>query len=300
MDSIAPRDKQRVLVKKKLLNLFWRVIGPLPDQMYLFVKYATIYGRFPDFRSPQRFSELQQMRKIGDNDPIYPKVVDKDGAKDFIREKAGAQYVIPTYWVGTDFGGIDWNTIELPAVVKPTHASGVGCMLNTRSDVEELMRLRPEREWLSLDQTKFNRELVYKGVKPQIIIEKMLQNGGEPLNDIRFFTFRGDVAHIEMRVPHNGQMYEAAYSADWERLSLSMEFYPELPHELEQPQGLDEMLSVVRKLGRDLPFARIDLYNTIEGVFVGEITLYPAGGFETFEPDEYDFVLGDRLKKAMA
>lgn len=62
--------------------------------------------------------------------------VDKADAKALIAEKVGGQYVIPTLWVGTDLASVDWSAIALPAVVKPTHASGVGRFLYGEADVD--------------------------------------------------------------------------------------------------------------------------------------------------------------------
>ncbi|MDN3721703.1 ATP-grasp fold amidoligase family protein [Roseibium salinum] len=57
----------------------------------------------------------------------------------------GPKHVIPTYWVGTDLTTVDWATVPLPAVVKPTHASGAGYFLNSQEDIEVLMKRRPEK-----------------------------------------------------------------------------------------------------------------------------------------------------------
>ncbi|MFC6654985.1 ATP-grasp fold amidoligase family protein [Roseibium salinum] len=197
--------------------------------------------------------------------------------KDFIGERVGPKHVIPTYWVGTDLTTVDWATVPLPAVVKPTHASGAGYFLNSQEDIEVLMKRRPEKEWLALDHYKFNREWAYKDVPRQIIIEKMLGCPGERLTDYRFYCFDGEPAHIEIRTPKSDRMFEAVYAPDWQLLDIHMDFYPLLREPLPRPARLDKMLEIVRKIGSGIRFARIDLYDTQEGPFVGEITLYPSG-----------------------
>ncbi|MEL7524733.1 MAG: ATP-grasp fold amidoligase family protein, partial [Pseudomonadota bacterium] len=208
-----------------------------------------------------------------------------------INERVGQPFVIPTYWVGTDLATVDWETVPLPAVVKPTHASGAGFFLREQSDIADLMRQRPEASWLSADHSRINREWAYANVAPRIIIEKCIGYPGEPLSDYRFYSFNGNVVHIEVRTPRPDGMYECVYSPDWERLPVHMNYYPLLEETLQKPVKFDNMLEIARSLSRDLGFARIDLYNTSEGIFVGEITLYPSGGFETFVPDSYDFKL---------
>lgn len=46
-------------------------------------------------------------------------------------------------------------------------------------------------------------------------------------------------------------------------------------------------------LSKDLPFSRIDFYEVAGEMYFGEITFYPASGFGTFEPEEWDIILGD-------
>ena len=45
-----------------------------------------------------------------------------------------------------------------------------------------------------------------------------------------------------------------------------------------------------------MPFARIDFYEINEKVYFGEITFYPASGFEGFKPEEWDLKLGEWIK----
>ncbi len=293
MDSVAQTNKHGKTLKVRLRNLFWRLISPLPDKPYLYLKYATIYGRFPDFKQPKRFSELQQVRKLNDRTSNYNVLVDKSDAKTYIEERAGTKYIIPTYWVGTDLSEIDWDTIPLPAVVKPTHASGEGFFLRSAEDVERLMMARPEPEWLALNHFHFNREWAYKDVEPRIVVEQMLGQPEEVLTDYRFYCFNGDIVHIEVRTPIDGQMHEAIFTPDWSMTPIHMDYYPTFTDPMPRPDNFDEMLDVARKISAGIPFARVDLYNPEEGLFVGEITLYPSGGFETFVPDSYDLELAD-------
>ena len=56
------------------------------------------------------------------------------------------------------------------------------------------------------------------------------------------------------------------------------------------------MVEIARKLSRDLPFARIDLYNIDGQILCGEITLFPGAGFSVFIDDKWDEQLGSWLE----
>ena len=45
-----------------------------------------------------------------------------------------------------------------------------------------------------------------------------------------------------------------------------------------RPARLEEMIEMAQRLGEGIDFARIDLYDTTQGVVLGEITMYPYGG----------------------
>lgn len=297
MEPIAPIEQAEPTAIRLARHLLWRLISPLPDRQYIAIKYAFILGRFPNLKTPKRFTEKLQLRKIADRDPLYNVLVDKADAKAYIAKRAGDQYVIPTYWAGTNLENVAWDTIALPAVVKPTHANAHGYFLRSKADIDQLMAERPETGWLSVRHDRFNREWAYRDLKPRIVIEKMLEDDGKPLIDYRIFAFNGHVVHIKMRYPLGGENYEYTYSPEWQRLDVSTGDYAYRPEEAPKPARLAEMLEVARKLSKGVPFMRVDLYACENWVYVGEMTLYPSGGFEKYEPDDYDFYLGSEWER---
>lgn len=280
-------------LRERMRNLLWRFMSPLPDGPYCALKYRTIRGRFPNLTSPQTFTEKVQARKLYDHNPLFPRLVDKADAKALIAEKVGSQYVIPTLWVGTDLASVDWSAIALPAVVKPTHASGVGRFLYGEADVDRLLSSNPSAEWLAIDHSSYNREWAYSQLEPRILIESMLLVDGRVPWDYRLFTFNGKVSHIEIDIRENGRGYSCNYTPDWQKLPFYDRDYLGLyPGEAVRPPRLDEMIHVAETVARDIDFVRVDLYASAEWVRVGELTFYPGGGFEAFEPDEYDLSIG--------
>lgn len=286
-------------LREKFHHLIWRIINPLPDRPYLRIKYRVIKGLWPDLDHPETFSEKVQYRKLNDRNPLYRTLVDKAAAKTYVDEKLGAPYAVPAYWIGTDPTTIDWSTVKLPVVVKPTHASAQGRFLYNRADIDALIAENPFPAWLKLDHARYNREWAYSQVKPQVVIEKMLNvDGGVPW-DYRFFTFAGRVFCVQVDIRKAGKGYSCIYSRDWKRMPFTDAGYlPDYPGELPRPPRLTEMLSVAERLGEGLDFVRVDLYASTDWVHVGELTLYPGGGFENYQPARYDRVLGDQWKLA--
>ena len=59
-----------------------------------------------------------------------------------------------------------------------------------------------------------------------------------------------------------------------------------------RPSCFDEMISLSEKLSDGINNVRVDLYEIEGRVYFSEMTFYPNGGMEPFEPYEYDVELG--------
>ena len=64
---------------------------------------------------------------------------------------------------------------------------------------------------------------------------------------------------------------------------------------LPKPKGMDEMFEIAAKLSKDLPYARVDLYNVEGRILFGEITLFPASGFDYNRLPEADLYFGGKI-----
>jgi hypothetical protein len=278
-------------------SAIFRMIAPLPDPIFCALKYFALLGRFPNLRNPRTFTDKVQARKLYDRNPLFPTMVDKADVKALIAQRVGPRYVIPTQWVGKALSDVDWSAITLPAVVKPTHASGVGRLLRTPDDVAALMAEDPSEAWLAIRHAAHNREWAYSEIEPRILIEPMLQANGSIPADYRFFTFDGKVSHIEVDFNVEHHFSYCNYTPDWEKLPFRDPGYDGFHEgEVDPPLRLAEMIRVAESLGHGLDFVRVDIYACDEWIRVGELTLYPGGGFEGFDPPEYDLLIGKRWR----
>lgn len=281
-------------------RIAWRLIAPFPDPIYVRLKYFLIKGQWPNLSDPVMFGEKVQARKLWDRNPIYVTLVDKNAVKPWIVERVGEEHVLPVYWAGKSLKEVDWSTIPLPVVVKPNHASGLGRFVYTVEDIEELLADDPSAEWLAVDHSRYNREWAYSQVEPKMMIEQMLVvDGGIPW-DFRMYVFDGKVSHITVDIRSGEGATSCTYAPDWSKLPFyDPEYFPHHAGDVPRPKQFDTMLDIASRLGKDLDFARIDLFVSDDSVHVGEITLYPGGGFELFEPPEWERIIGERWRQRL-
>ncbi|MDD6518596.1 MAG: ATP-grasp fold amidoligase family protein [Oribacterium sp.] len=142
--------------------------------------------------------------------------------------------------------------------------------------------------------------LIYKDVlcvlnTRAINLEKDISNSSHGLADYKIHSFNGVPKVILVcrdRFSDLG-LTEDFFDQNWTHLDVQREMHPNSDTEIEKPRELDKMLELAEKLSKDIPFLRSDFY-TIDGkVYFGELTFYPASGFEGFQPASFDRKLGD-------
>lgn len=70
---------------------------------------------------------------------------------------------------------------------------------------------------------------------------------------------------------------------------------PDIKHIEIMPKNLLQMIKIAEELSVGYDFLRVDLYNVSGKIYFGELTFYPAGGFGTYIPDEWNMKLGEML-----
>ena len=64
---------------------------------------------------------------------------------------------------------------------------------------------------------------------------------------------------------------------------------------IEKPSNYNKMLEVASKLCEDFPAVRVDLYNINGNIYFGELTFFPWSGYVQYNPDSFDFEMGDKF-----
>jgi hypothetical protein len=101
-----------------------RIGQSLSDEKYLRLIYWIKFGKRLNLENPTTFNEKLQWLKLHDHNPMYPKMVDKITAKDYVASIIGDEYIIPTLKV---YGSVeDIKLDELPDrfVLKTNHSGG--------------------------------------------------------------------------------------------------------------------------------------------------------------------------------
>lgn len=277
-------------------RLFAKVLSIIPDKPYLSLMYGLRMKKRINWRSLQTFNEKLQWLKLYDHRPEYIGMVDKYEVKRYVAERIGKKYIIPTLGVWDRFDDIDFMSLPNQFVLKCTHDSGgiVICRDKNQFNYDEARK--KINKSLQNNYFFYGREWPYKYVKPRIIAEEYVEDpeNGE-LRDYKIFCFLGEpriTLVCSERFGLNG-LKEDFFDTSWTHLEMKRPHIDNATILATEPLQYTEMKKFAARLSKGIPFARVDFYEVSGKLYFGEITLYPASGFEGFVPPEWDKKLGD-------
>lgn len=288
--------------KSLLIFIFTRGLSRFirNDKTYLKLLYWLEMGQKLNLENPQAFQEKLQWLKLHNRKPEYTQMVDKCEAKKYVASIIGEEYIIPTLGVWNTFDEIDFSQLPNKFVLKCTHDSGrvIICKDKTHFDIN-YARKRINKA-LRTNYFLRGREWPYKNVKRRIIAEQFMEETSHPklpLIDYKFYCFNGEPKYCQVIQDRNTKETIDFFDMDWkhqEFVGLNPAADPAAVCP-EKPKDFDVMKTIAHDLSKDIPFARIDLYEIQDKTFFGEITLYPASGFGAFHPKHYEEILGKMI-----
>lgn len=280
----------------------------LPDKPYLQLLYRFKMGHRLNLKNPKTFTEKLQWLKVYDYKPEYTRMVDKLAAKDYVAERIGEEYIIPTLGVWDSVDDIDWDSLPDQFVLKTTHGGG-GCgvvVCSDKANFDKEKAIKKLEISMKSNAGKSYREKPYLNVPRKIIAEKFMAERNDStssipiatdrndLRDYKFFCFDGEPKFLYISDSPNHEL--VFLNTDWTEAEFGRSDYKPLTNIPPKPDNLDEMLDIARKLSNGKAHVRVDLYNVNKHIYFGELTFYTGAGFIPFTPKEYDKVLGEMLK----
>lgn len=315
-------------------SLAWRGhYNYLSDEEYIKRMFKAKMGYLPDLEDPRTFNEKLQWLKLHDRNSEYTTMVDKYAAKKWVADRIGEQYIIPTLGVWEHFDDIDFDGLPDQFVLKCTHDSGGLVIVKDKSKLDKAAAKRKIERCLKRNYYWLGREWPYKDVSPRIIAEQYMSNNesipdnikieiceernlqeyydkllmecaqrpdrcnSSELTDYKFMCFDGRVKCIftvTERFSKDGPKV-TFFDTYWTPLPFERH-YPKSTKPIPRPYNLEKMIELAEKLSKDIPFVRVDFYESGRQIYFGEMTFYPGSGYEEFTPEEWDKKLGDWME----
>lgn len=270
----------------------------MKDELYLRCFYRAKMGRKLNLDAPQTLNEKVQWLKLRDRNPLHARLVDKLGAREYIAGTIGKEYLIPLLGVWKNPNLIDFDALPDRFVLKCSHNSGGSIICTNKAALNRSAVRRNLRRQLRKNYFWFSREWLYRNIPPRVLAEAFIggEDGSIP-KDYKFFCFHGTVRAMIVCESRTSKHVNSYY--------YDREFRPFYVHTrtiqkpdglvIEKPAHFEEMRDLAERLSHGMPYVRIDLYDTPEGIRFGEFTFFGKSGFEYGYTLEGDALLGSYL-----
>lgn len=269
----------------------------MDDRTFIKWEYLSGMRKFPNIENPTTYNEKLQWLKLNDIHPEYGKLVCKYDAKEYVRGVLGDDVIIPTLGIWDKFEDIDFDKLPNQFVLKTTHDSGGVVVVKDKKKIN-LSKVRAKiMKSYNHDYFLEHREYPYKFVKPRIIAEKyMVDESGKELKDYKFFCFDGEVKMLLIATERStGDLKSDFFDSDFNHLPFT-HGHQNAKKEIKKPAGFEKMKEIAAILSKGFPHIRVDLYDINGHIYFGELTFFSSSGNVPFEPEEWDYKIGEWLK----
>lgn len=288
---------QSFIKNRSTRHAILKVLSFIPDSIMLPLQYRIKLGRWPNLKTPSRWTEKLQIYKMFYRNPVLGICVDKYKVRQFIENKGLSNILNKLYGIYDNANEIDFNILPNSFVIKTTDGGGGNNikLIKDKKYIDNKTIKEEINSWLNVKDINAGREWAYTKIeKSQIIIEELLINDKNPdagIEDFKILCFQGEPKFIIVDKDRYIDHKRNIYTPDWKRVDITTD-HEQFKSEYPCPKNFEYMMDVAKILSKDFPFVRVDLYNINGKIYFGELTFYPWSGYVKFTPDSFDEELG--------
>lgn len=296
-------DYKKIIKDRSFRIKIMHALSFVPDRVMVKIQYYIKTGRKLNLKDPQRYTEKLQWMKVYYRDSRMVKCADKYDVREYV-ESCGYENILnELYGIFDSPDEIDFQLLPNSFVIKDTVGSGGNSVLfvydKATTDIESLKATL--RTWTNepVDVKNPGREWVYDKKRHRILIEKLMIGDSEgDLPDYKFFCFNGEPFCLYMMknyTQHHDEGILGFLTPDFVLLDAHRKDFSPMLEQPEKPKNYDQMVQIAKKLSAGFPHVRVDMYNLEGKIIFGEMTFFNASGYSLFEPDIFDFEMGEQF-----
>lgn len=298
--SIKELLKKIISNKETRHKLSEMLTKKVSDEFMIKMLYRITLGEKLDLNNPIKFNEKLQWYKLFYRNDLMTRCSDKYLVREYVKQKGLANILTPLYEVYDKAEDINFNELPEECFIKCTHNSN-GNILWKKENLKDVEKIKKKLNgMLSNNAFYSSREWAYKNIQPRIICEELLKtNKSEGLIDYNFFCFNGHPKLVMYNVglsDGNGEHtvgQRAVFDENFNPLDIKTSMNPLDTKTIEKPHNFEEMLIYAKQLSEPFPFVRVDFFYVDGVIRFGELTFYSAGGYGKYEPQEWQYKLGE-------
>lgn len=258
-------------------------------------------GYYLDLDRPKTFNQKIQWLKLNYYDTALERCVDKAEFKNYINEQLGDGYTVPNYGSYENENDIDFDSLPNKFVLKS----------NVQSDARHIILVK-DKSKLDIDKIKTVLSMwllkknnlccsycnAYWNVTPKIVVEEYLETKSGNIDDYKFYCYGGKCKHFLVCKDRGENTKYINYDMNFDCIKPSPNSYYE-KGKYKDVDRIKEMIDIAERLAKPFPFVRVDFYDVDGKLYLGELTFYPGGGYNSYSR-EWDEKFGDYLELPQA
>ena len=265
-------------MKKQIKNIMFRT---MPKSTLHLLYYIKI-GKKLNLENPKTFNEKMQWLKYYYN-PYDERIIecaDKYRFYDYLVKKDLGKYSNKMLEAWNSPNDIDLSLLPNKFVLKTNNASGTNIFCDDKDSFNLEKANKLLKTYLKQDYGYNSYELQYSKMEPKIIAEEMLEFSEENL-EYNFYCFNGKVkfckvVSFEDKISKQGN--GICLNNDWNDIQFDNPNCKMAEHP-KKPVQLIEMINISEKIATEFPFVRVDFFQCVDKVILGELTFSPASGY---------------------
>lgn len=253
-----------------------------------------------DLSNPKSMNEKIMWLKLYYQNPLITKCADKFAVKEYVSDKIGSEYCVPTIASWERPEDINFDLLPNQFVLKVNWSTGYNIVVKDKSqlDIEKTRRIL--NGWMRPDRNAYYQYFNwgFKHMKPVLYAEEYLEQFDGQVYDYKFFMCNGKMEFMLIATDRSNdeELTHDFYDRDFKHIDAK---YGEIKNaEIlpSKPKNYDKMIKCAEVLSKEFPFVRVDFYEIDNRIYLGEMTFYPAGGLKTFTPVEFDYYFGSKIE----
>lgn len=252
-----------------------------------------------NLNKPQRYTEKIQWYKLNYRNDLLTVCSDKYAVRSYVESRGLGFLLNELYAVYDSPNQIDWDLLPQSFAMKANHGSGTNYFVTDKTQESPKQLCELAKEWFLRSGYSLGREWGYVNISPKIIFEKLLpRDSKNDLPDYKFFCFDGKPYCLYTMIDYvddhrNGKL--GFYDLNFKQLPCRRLDYLPIEQILDKPKNFDLMVQYAEILSKGFPHVRVDFYNIDGAIVFGEMTFYNASGYTIFDPDSFDYELGEKF-----
>jgi hypothetical protein len=257
-------------------------------------QFLFITGKEPNIDNPKTYNEKIQWLKLYYKNPMLTMCADKYRAREYVSKNISKEHLIPLLGIYKNEKEIDFKKLPNQFVIKTNNGSGKNIICKNKITLNIKNSKRMLKKWLQPNSSHYYHsfEWAYKNIKPKIICEKYLEQPDGNLYDYKFLCFNGVPKYVWVDIDRFNNHRRNIYDTKWRFIDVKIDCPNDKSVYISKPEKFTEMLQIAKRLSKNFPHVRVDLYYINKNIYFSELTFYSINGMARFNPESFNEKLG--------